>query len=518
MSTAELMLEINAVKSVVVALSSQVDDQAKAVEEVMTVAKANQEYLRHIHGMVKKLTEKFEKYEIEIDDNKNKVIPSSGMLWHIRLGHASIDYLKELQKQEDKLKLVKFTREIQDCETCVLAKMEKLPFKNNRDRSDRSLHKIHTDTLGPISPTSFPDRNRFIIVFIDDYSRYAKVYCVKNKSESGDCLEDFIEHIRNLSDSKERICYIRADNGTEFTGGKFEEIMKKEGISRDFAPPYTPELNGTAERFNKTIQKKIRALMIDAGLPSTMWELAANAATYIYNRTPHKGIEFKTPLSMINKKRNNHISELKRFGCLSYIRIPQTETKFSVRALKAFLVGYLSTGYLLWHPKSSRFIVTRDVKFNEKVVYKDTTSYEEKPRQNIEVEEQLTFDIEASEKNAKSDEPDSVEKTKETNKQTKTAKKRKVEGPGGVLSARAHERMPAAARRAVLYSAARMARDGGSSGGCGEPLLESQPRSGADPSEAEKRRRSAELGVTYSACLIIRDFGVYHNPQTSYIE
>ncbi|CAB0043249.1 unnamed protein product [Trichogramma brassicae] len=82
-------------------------------------------------------------------------------------------------------------------------------------------------------------------------------------------------------------------------------------------------------------------------------------------------------------------------------------------------------------------------------------------------------------------------------------------GPGGVLSARAHERKPAAARRAVLYSAARTARDGGSSGGSGDPLLESRPRSGADPSEAEKRRRSAELGVTYSACLIIRDFGVY---------
>ncbi|CAB0039960.1 unnamed protein product [Trichogramma brassicae] len=46
--------------------------------------------------------------------------------------------------------------------------------------------------------------------------------------------------------------------------------------------------------------------------------------------------------------------------------------------------------------------------------------------------------------------------------------------------------------------AARTARNGGSSGGSGEPLLESRLRSGADPSEAEKRRRSAELGVTYS--------------------
>ncbi|CAB0040210.1 unnamed protein product [Trichogramma brassicae] len=64
-------------------------------------------------------------------------------------------------------------------------------------------------------------------------------------------------------------------------------------------------------------------------------------------------------------------------------------------------------------------------------------------------------------------------------------------------------------------NAARTARDGGSSGGSGEPLLESRPRSGADPSEAEKRRRSAELGVTYSACLIIRDFGVYQRIEQS---
>ncbi|CAB0029750.1 unnamed protein product [Trichogramma brassicae] len=57
---------------------------------------------------------------------------------------------------------------------------------------------------------------------------------------------------------------------------------------------------------------------------------------------------------------------------------------------------------------------------------------------------------------------------------------------GDVLSARAHERLSAAARRAVLYSAARTARDGGSSGGSGEPLLESRLRSGADPSEARE--------------------------------
>uniref|UniRef100_A0ABD2WE14 Integrase catalytic domain-containing protein n=1 Tax=Trichogramma kaykai TaxID=54128 RepID=A0ABD2WE14_9HYME len=94
---------------------------------------------------------------------------------------------------------------------------------------------------------------------------------------------------------------ISDDNGTEFTGGKFSEIIDEEKATFDFAPPHTPQLNGTAERFNKTIQNKIRALMFDSGLPESMWSLAADAATYIYNRTPHKSNGFKTPLSLMNK-------------------------------------------------------------------------------------------------------------------------------------------------------------------------------------------------------------------------
>lgn len=207
-----------------------------------------------------------------------------------------------------------------DCKTCILAKMENIRFKNNRERSDRPLHTIHVDTMGKISPPSFPGKNNFIIVFIDDYTRYARAYSVKHKNKSGKCLESFLKHTRNLLGKNDKVCYIRADNGTEFTGGEFAKIMAKEGISNNFAPPYTPDLNGTSERFNKTIQMKIRTLMIESGLPATMWVLAVEAAVHTYNRTPHKGINFKTPLQMINPNRNSHIEELNRFGSLAYIK------------------------------------------------------------------------------------------------------------------------------------------------------------------------------------------------------
>ena len=149
---------------------------------------------------------------------------------------------------------------------------------------------------------------------------------------------------------QEKVCYVRSDNGTKFTGGQFAEIVRQEKIDSDFAPSYTPELNGTAERFIKTLQKEIRVLIIGSGLRPKMWVLVAEAAVHVYNRTPHKRINFQTPLSVLNSEKNNHLGELKRFRCVAYIKVPLPENTFSDRAIKAILVGHTLTGSLMWHP------------------------------------------------------------------------------------------------------------------------------------------------------------------------
>ena len=92
-----------------------------------------------------------------------------GMMWHRRLGHMSINYLKKLQTLDESLKNVKFTDTIKDCEVCILAKMEKLPFKTTRSRAERPLQRIHSDIMGPIQPVSWPGNKNFLITFIDDY-------------------------------------------------------------------------------------------------------------------------------------------------------------------------------------------------------------------------------------------------------------------------------------------------------------------------------------------------------------
>ena len=149
---------------------------------------------------------------------------------------------------------VKFDDSILECKVCIMAKMEKLPFKETRKRAERPLQVIHTDTMGPIEPTTYPGLKRFIVVFVDGYSRFAIAYSVKSKDDADEALKKYLVSARYLLGKDEKICCNRSDQGTEFTGGKFLEILREEKIETELSPPYTPEYNGVAERFNKTIQ------------------------------------------------------------------------------------------------------------------------------------------------------------------------------------------------------------------------------------------------------------------------
>lgn len=124
------------------------------------------------------------------------------MLWHVRLGHASLNYLKKLQKLNKELEKVKFNDSILECEVCIMTKMNKLSFRETRNRAQRSLQVILTDVMGPIKPKSYPGQKRFIIIFVDDYSRLTRAYSLKTKDESGDALEKYLISIKNLLDQR----------------------------------------------------------------------------------------------------------------------------------------------------------------------------------------------------------------------------------------------------------------------------------------------------------------------------
>ena len=129
---------------------------------------------------------------------------------------------------------------------------------------------------------------------------------------------------------------------------------------------YTPEQNGTAERYNRTICESARAMIVQSGLPKGFWAEAVATAVHVRNRLPTKATN-QTPHALwFNKKPN--IQHLKVFGCAAFSNIPdQLRSKLDDKAERMVFVGYSSRskGYRLYDHNSGLVVTRRDVIFDE---------------------------------------------------------------------------------------------------------------------------------------------------------
>ena len=116
--------------------------------------------------------------------------------WHQRFGHLNYKYVEELIKNKlvHGMDCCHIDGKL-ECEACVLGKMNRRSFpKKSNSRAKRPLEIIHSDVCGPMQINSIGG-SRYILSFIDDFSRYAMVYFLKSK---GEVIEKFKHYRRNL--------------------------------------------------------------------------------------------------------------------------------------------------------------------------------------------------------------------------------------------------------------------------------------------------------------------------------
>ncbi|KAL5759614.1 hypothetical protein ACOSQ2_018452 [Xanthoceras sorbifolium] len=137
--------------------------------------------------------------------------------------------------------------------------------------------------------------------------------------------------------------------------------------------PMTPQQNGVAERMNRTLNERARSMRIHAGLPKLLWAEAVNTAAYLINRGPSVPLDGGILEEVWSGKEVN-VSHLRVFGCISYVHIDSTEkSKLDAKSNKCVFVGYGGDefGYRFWDYENRKIIRSRDVIFNENLMYKD---------------------------------------------------------------------------------------------------------------------------------------------------
>src|SRR4051812_42407634 len=98
------------------------------------------------------------------------------------------------------------------CEICVETKLVKKPCPSIIERENELFGLIHTN-FRDLKHTMTKGGNRYYITFIDDFSRYTKVYLVRNKNEAFNMFLSYKGRVENQLNRK--IKRIRSDRGDE---------------------------------------------------------------------------------------------------------------------------------------------------------------------------------------------------------------------------------------------------------------------------------------------------------------
>jgi transposase InsO family protein len=89
----------------------------------------------------------------------------------------------------------------------------------------------------------------------------------------------------------DRIKYLHTDQGGEFSSTVLRVAREELGIETEIVHARCHESNGLIERLNRTIQEKVRALLIAACFPVAFWSEAADHAVHLYNLPPHSKLK-----------------------------------------------------------------------------------------------------------------------------------------------------------------------------------------------------------------------------------
>ncbi|GKE38808.1 retrovirus-related pol polyprotein from transposon TNT 1-94, partial [Tanacetum coccineum] len=286
-------------------------------------------------------------YTISLDDMLksspicllSKASKTKSWLWHHRLSHLNFGTLNKLAKDglARGIPRLKFQKD-NLCLACALGKNKKSSHQPKaEDTNQEKLYLLHIDLCGPMHVASI-NRKRYILVIVDDYSRFTWIRFLKTKDEAP---ADIIKCIKNIQvHLKSTVQNVRTDNGSEFVNQTLREWYENVGILHRTSAARTPQQN-SAEAINTACYTQNHSLI-----------------RLRYNKTPYELMQDKKP----------DLSFFHVFGSLCYPTNDHEDLgKFDAMADIGIFVGYVPAkkAFRIYNRRNQIITETIHVTFDE---------------------------------------------------------------------------------------------------------------------------------------------------------
>lgn len=259
-------------------------------------------------------------------------------LWHMRLSHVSYSKLTVMMKKSMLKGLPQLeVRKDTICAGCQYGKAHQLPYEESKWKAKGPLELIHSDVFGPVKQASLSGM-KYMVTFIDDFSRYMWVYFMKEKSETFSKFKEFKE--MKEAEVDKRIRCLRTDNGGEYTSDEFFYFLRECRVRHQFTCANTPQQNGVAERKNRHLAEICRSMLHAKNVPGRFWAEAMKTTAFVINRLPQQRLNFSSPFEKLWNIKPT-VSYFRVFGCVCYVFVPNhLRSKMDKKDVRCVLVGY----------------------------------------------------------------------------------------------------------------------------------------------------------------------------------
>ncbi|GJV53421.1 retrovirus-related pol polyprotein from transposon TNT 1-94 [Tanacetum coccineum] len=207
----------------------------------------------------------------------SKASKHKSWLWYRRLNHFNFGTINDLARKDLVRGLPRLMFEKDHlCSACQLGKSKKHTHTpKTKNTNLEVLNTLHMDLCGPMRVQTINGK-KYILVIVDDYSRFTWVKFLRSKDET--LVIKFLKQIQvGLNKTVKFIC---TDNGTEFVNKTLYDYYESFGIFHQKTVSRTPQQNDIVERRNRTLVEAARTMLIFSKAPMFLWAEALATSCY----------------------------------------------------------------------------------------------------------------------------------------------------------------------------------------------------------------------------------------------